>query len=149
VVIKVWKLDTSSSPRMIWLVTNSFLALASLGLTLADLRRFLLDRAYRESLLPQLPHEEARAFFAGEFPKTDGAALQWSSPVLNKLGSLVFDPDVRLMLAGNARISFREILDRQMILGVPRSTFTWMSSRTTRLTISKTSYLSRGSMLCR
>jgi hypothetical protein len=116
VMVKIWKLSAASSPRMIWLLTNSFLALASLGLTLLDLPRFLLDSTFRESLLPHLANENARAYFLFEFPKSQGAIHQWVTPVLNKIGGLIFDPDLRLMLAGGARLNFRAVLDRRLIL---------------------------------
>ena len=116
VMVKIWKLNMAGSPRLIWLLTNSFLALANLGLTLVDLPRFLLDRPFRESLLPRLANEGARAYFLFEFPKSRGAVHQWITPVLNKIGGLIFDPDLRLMLAGGSKLSFRAVLDRRLIL---------------------------------
>lgn len=116
VIVKIWSLDAASSPRMIWLLTHCFLALSNLGLTILDLPRFLLDRRYRESLLPALKHEDARAYFQFEFPRSQGAIHQWVTPVLNKIGGLVFDPDVRLMMAGSSTIDFRTIMDQKNIL---------------------------------
>ena len=116
VVVKIWKLDAASSPRMVWLLTNTFLALSQLGLTLLDLPRFLLDTSFRESLIPRLDHEGARSYFEFEFPKSPGAIHQWVTPVLNKIGGLIFDPDIRPMLAGRSTIDFRSILDRRRIL---------------------------------
>ncbi len=116
VVIKVWSLNTSNAPRMVWLLTNSFLALSDLGLTLLDLPRFLLDRDYREALLPRLSNEAVYIYFRHEFPSSDAATHQWVTPVLNKIGGLIFDPDVRLMFAGGTTINFREILDQQLVL---------------------------------
>jgi hypothetical protein len=109
-------LSTATSPRLLWLLTNTFLALSSLGLTLLDLPRFLMDRAFRESLLPRLSNEGVWTYFHLEFPKSQGAVHQWVTPVLNKIGSLIFDPDVRLSLAGGSRLDFRAVLDRQLIL---------------------------------
>lgn len=63
VVVKVWSLITSNAPRMVWLLTNCFLALSDLGLTLLDLPRFLLDRDYRERLLPHLSNEAIYIYF--------------------------------------------------------------------------------------
>ncbi len=116
VVIKVWRLNTSNAPRMVWLLTNSFLALSDLGLSLLDLPRFLLDRNYREGLLPRISHEAVFIYFRHEFPQNDAAVHQWVTPVLNKIGGLIFDPDVRLMFAGGTTINFREILDKQLVL---------------------------------
>lgn len=116
VVVKVWKLDPASTPRLVWLLTNSFLALAELGLALPDLPRLLLDTAWREQLLPRIRHEGVRAFFAFQFPRSEGAIHQWVTPVLNKIGGLVFDRDIRLLLAGKPTFSFRQVLDRGLVL---------------------------------
>lgn len=116
VVIRIWKITPTAAPRMVWLLTNSFLALADLGLTLLDLPRFLLDREFREDYLPRLRHETVRAYFRDEFPKLRWLVHEWATPVLNKIGGLIFDADVRLMLAKGSPLNFREVLDRQLIL---------------------------------
>jgi len=116
VMVKIWKLDPTSAPRMMWLLTNTFLALSGLGLTLLDLPRFLLDGAFRDSLLPRLSHEGARAYFSFEFPKGEAAVHQWVTPALNKIAGLIFDPDIKLMLTGRSTLNFREALDRKLVL---------------------------------
>jgi hypothetical protein len=116
VVVHIWNLDPTSTPRMVWLLTNSFLALAELKLALPDLPRFLQDTAWREGLLTQVRHESVRRFFAYEFPKSESGIHQWVTPVLNKIGGLVFDEDIRLMLKGKPTFTFREVLDRQLVL---------------------------------
>lgn len=116
VMMKIWRIDATEAPRLVWLLTNSFLALSSLGLTLLDLPRFLLDAEFREQLIPNIPHEQARAYFTYEYPKSQGAARQWATPLLNKIGGLIFDADLRLMVAGRSTVNFREVLDKQLIL---------------------------------
>ncbi len=116
IIGKIWRLDVANAPRTMWLLSNSFLALSNLGLTLLDLPRFLLDRNFREDLLPRLSHSGARAYFEHEFPKNPAGANQWATPVLNKIGGLLFDPDTRLIIAGKSKVSFREMLDRKLIL---------------------------------
>lgn len=116
VAVKVWRLSSSNAPRMIWLLTNSFLALSSLSLTLLDLPRFLMDTTFRDSLLPRLTNQAARAYFQYEFPRSEAAIHQWVTPVLNKIGGLIFDPDIKLMFAGASTFDFREIIDRRLIL---------------------------------
>jgi hypothetical protein len=76
----------------------------------------LLDSDFRDGLLPRLANETARSYFRHEFPKSTGAIHQWVTPVLNKIGGLIFDPDLRLIFAGQAKLNFREVLDHQMIL---------------------------------
>lgn len=116
IVVKMWKLDPTSTPRMVWLLTNSFLALAELGLALPDLPRLLLDAAWRAQLLPRIRHAGVRAFFELQFPRSEGAVHQWVTPVLNKIGGLVFDRDIRLMLAGKPTFTFRDVLDSRLVL---------------------------------
>ena len=115
IIVKIWGIDSTNAPRMVWLLTNCFLALSDLRLTLLDLQKFLLDSAYRENLLPRLHHEQVQTYFQFEFPRSQSAIHQWVSPVLNKIGALIFDPEIRLILASNSMINFRKILDRQMI----------------------------------
>ena len=115
IVVRIWRIDASSSPRMLWLLINAFLALAELDLTLLHLPQLLLDRGYRENLLHRLSNQSVREFFLLEFPKSEGAVHQWVTPVLNKIGGLIFDPDVRLLLACRPALDFRSILDNQQV----------------------------------
>lgn len=116
IIVKIWGINPAHAPRMVWLLANSFLALADLGLTLLDLPRFLLDRSYRESLLPRVTREEVLTYFHLEFPKSEGGIRQWVTPVLNKIGGLIFDPDIRLMLGGGRPLNFRQVIDTQRVL---------------------------------
>lgn len=121
VIVKIWKLDATSAPRMVRLLTYTFLALSGSGLSLLELPRFLTDSSYRQLLIARSPYREVADYFLYEFPQKPGAAHQWVTPVLNKIGPLIFDPDVRLMLAGGSTISFRDILERNLILLVKLS----------------------------
>src|SRR3989304_2042802 len=116
VCIKMWKLDVTNAPRLVWLLTNTFLALSSLGLTLLDLPRFLSDRQFREGQLSRTSIQAVRTSFEQEFPVTEKGAQQWIAPVLNKLGSFLFDPDVSVMFSGKSTIDFRGIMDNRLIL---------------------------------
>jgi hypothetical protein len=116
VVISIWKVDSTQSPRMVWLLSNAFVALSALGLNVLDLPRWLQDASWRNDLLPRLRHEAVRNYFKHEFPKSDKEARVWIAPVLNKLGGLIFDPDIRPMLSGRSKLNFREVLDRGLIL---------------------------------
>ena len=118
VAIKIWNLNANNAPRLIWLLTNTFLALSDLGLSLLNLPRFLTDRDFREGLLPRLRQQGARDYFRHEFPAGEGAVNQWITPVLNKIGNLIFDPDIRLMFQGQQTLDFREVMDDQKILSV-------------------------------
>jgi hypothetical protein len=115
VVVKIWNVTPTAAPRMIWLLTNTFLALADLGLTLLDLPQFLLDKSFREKLLPKVKHKNVSMYFEHEFPKPKWLVHEWVTPVLNKIGGLVFDSDMRLLLAKGSPLNFREVIDRNLI----------------------------------
>ena len=116
IVVKIWQLEMANSPRLIWLLSNTFLALKNLNLGLLDLPRFLLDRSYREALIPGLTNKQVRLFFESQFPTTAGGINQWVTPLLNKLGGLLFDPDLRLLFSRSASLNFRDLLDKRAIL---------------------------------
>lgn len=116
VILKIWKLEASSMPRMLRLITYSFLTLAEFGKTLVDLPRFLNDAAWRKALVARTTHREVADYFRYEFPVKESAVQQWITPVLNKIGPLIFDPDVRLLLGTKSTINFRKILDDKSIL---------------------------------
>jgi len=117
VVLKIWQVDSTAAPRMVWLLVNSFLALSELGLTLADMPRFLRDTAWRESLLIRVTNAQAQAYFRRDFPRSEAAINQWVQPVINKIGAFTFDPDVRAIVGQpRSTISFRQILDRQLVV---------------------------------
>ena len=116
ILLKIWGVDTTSAPRMVWLMTNTFLALSLLDLTLLDLPRFLLDKEFRTSQLTRLSHPSVLSYFHQEFPPSHAAVHQWVTPLLNKIGALIFDPDVRLMLGSGATLDFRKLMDGQKIL---------------------------------
>ena len=116
VMMKIWKFDQTSAPRMLWIVSNTFLALADLGLSLNELPVFLTDVYYRENRLEALSQQRVRDYFTKEFPKQPNTAQQWVSPVLNKIGALLFDPDIRPMLSSKKTINLRKVLDEELIL---------------------------------
>ena len=115
ITVKVWELHPVDAPRMVWLLTNTFLALVELNLTLPDLPKFLMDQEYREGLISRISIPAVRQYFENEFPKTASGTLQWITPVLNKIGNLLFDRDIRLIFSRGSSFDFRQVLDRQMI----------------------------------
>jgi hypothetical protein len=116
IVIKVWKIQPENAPRMVWLLTNTFLALSSSGLTIIDLPRFLTDPDFRKEQLPRLHSDVVRSYFLNEYPQKQSSAMQWAAPILNKLGNLIFDPQIRAIFTGKSTINFRHIMDNGKIL---------------------------------
>jgi hypothetical protein len=121
IMVKVWGLQSSSTPRLLWLLTNTFLALSELDLSLTDLPEFLLNQDFRTSLLPKISNLEVKRYFTEEFPHTKAGIHQWVTPALNKIGGFLFDPDIRPLLSSQKTLDFREIMDKRKILLVKLS----------------------------
>ncbi len=116
IVTKIWQINPNESPRLVWLLTNAFLALAMLNLTLADFPRWLQDKEWRNQQVPMISHEAVRRYWQDEFPYSDQAIQQWIAPATNKLGGLLFDSQVRQILTGSSQVSMRKIMDDGLVL---------------------------------
>ena len=116
IIMKIWGLNASNAPRSLWLLTNTFLALSVLGLSILDLPRFLTDKAFRDALVPRIRNQNVQRYFQYEFPKQDAAIHSWVTPVLNKIGGLIFDPEIACMFATGKGLEFGSIMDERKIL---------------------------------
>jgi hypothetical protein len=117
-MVELWEVDVDDAPRMSWAMANTFQAMSALGLTLVDLRDFLLSKPFREHHLARLPPELAnvRSYFATEFGRAQGGPYSFSLPMLSRTGPLTFDIDIRLMHAGAESLDFRSVLDEGLIV---------------------------------
>lgn len=116
IVIKIWQISPNESPRLVWLLTNTFLALANRKLSLADFPRWLQDKEWRNQQVPLINHEAVRRYWAHEFPQSDKEIQQWIAPATNKLGGVLFDAEVRRVLTGYSAVTMRQIMDQGLIL---------------------------------
>ena len=116
ILLKIWKTNATEAPRMTWLMINSFISLSELDLTLPDLPAFLLDREFRERLLPGMKNANATFYFQHEYPGTMSSANQWAAPLLNKLGGILFDPDIRPLFVAGKALNFRRLIDDSAII---------------------------------
>jgi hypothetical protein len=116
IILKIWKLKPNDAPRMTWLMANTFAALADLNLPINATGRFLMDKDYRSTYIPRIHSHTTRAYFELEFPKSDNAAHQWATPLLNKLGSFLHDPDIAAMFSSPTGLNFRDLMDRRCII---------------------------------
>ena len=116
IILKIWKLKPNDAPRMTWLMANTFSALSELQLPITSIPRFLIDTSFRNGLVNQLDNESAKTYFQMEFPKSEGGIHQWVTPLLNKLGSFLHDPDISVMFSETKGIDFREILRKRRIV---------------------------------
>lgn len=116
IILKIWKIERNEAPRMTWLMVNTFCALADLQLPLITISRFLLDSEYRNRKVEELKNESARSYFLREYPKQDNAVREWASPLLNKMGSFLQDPDIAAMFNNSAGINMLDLMNRQSII---------------------------------
>lgn len=117
-MVRVWNIDTSIAVRMTWLMMHATLALSELGLSLYELPVFLRDHEWRQKILERglITSREVRQYFEREFPTNDRLRTEWMQPVLNRMGKLVFDPDLACIF-GQLKTtipSFRTGMDRSM-----------------------------------
>lgn len=92
---------------------NAFLE-ANQGGTLLELRKFLLDVKYRNSVLSNIEDLSVRSYWQYEFPQLKKGAL---APLLTRIDTFLRPKIVRNMMAQNKGIDFKEALaDNKIIL---------------------------------
>lgn len=92
---KIW--SDSWGPRMEHLFRYALTTLVEVeGTTLADVSRILMDSEYRSSILEHVRDETVLEFWQGEYSRYTGSFKTESiSPILNKLGAFLVNPDIR------------------------------------------------------
>jgi len=116
IILKIWKMERNEAPRMTWLMVNTFCALADLQLPITTTSRFLLDREYHTRKIEELRNESAKSYFLREYPKQDNVIQEWVSPLLNKLGSFLQDPDIAAMFTDSIGINMLDLMNRKCII---------------------------------
>ncbi|MCE9608859.1 MAG: type IV secretion system DNA-binding domain-containing protein [Chthoniobacter sp.] len=111
------RLSTSWGDQMESVLRNAILAFleSSRGGTLVDLRRFLLDAAFRKEFLTTVTDPEIVFYWQRAFPQlTGGKSI---GPVVTRLDEFLSRKPIRYMVSQDAnRLDFAEILDRGHIL---------------------------------
>jgi Type IV secretion-system coupling protein DNA-binding domain len=106
------RLSTSWGDQMSSVLQNGILAFleSERGGTLADLRRFLLERGYREEFLTSVRDPEIVYYWQKAFPQLSGNKS--IGPILTRLETFLSPKPIRLMVSQKAnRLDFREITD--------------------------------------
>lgn len=118
VVTKIWRADPLITARMQRMMLQSFWLLAQAGLTLIELPFVLVDQVFRDSLLASAPGDSPlHQYWEHEFPTDARLVTEWTQSTLNKAGSLVVDPDLRLLFGQqHSTIDYRRIMDEGLIL---------------------------------
>jgi hypothetical protein len=111
------RLSTSWGDQMESVLRNAILAFleSSRGGTLTELRRFLLDAAFRKDFLSTVTDPEIVYYWTKAFPQlTGGKSI---GPVMTRLDEFLARKPIRYMVSQDAnRLDFSEILDRGRIL---------------------------------
>ena len=111
------RLSTSWGDQMESVLRNGILAFleSSRGGTLADLRRFLIEAAYRKDFLQTVTDPEIVYYWTKAFPLlTGGKSI---GPILTRLDEFLLPKPIRnMVLQAENRIDFAEILERGRIL---------------------------------
>ena len=111
------RLSTSWGEQMNSVLRNAILAFleSSRGGTLADMRRFLLDAAFRKTFLRTVTDPDIVFYWERAFPQlTGGKSI---GPVLTRLDEFLSRKPIRLMVSQDEnRLDFADILDCSRIL---------------------------------
>lgn len=111
------RLSTSWGDQMTSVLANAVLAMLSLpgGGTLVELRRFLVDKAFRASCVDALEDEHLAAYWRTEYGLI--ASRHPEAPILTRLDALLRSPLVRGAVSARSRpLDFRGLLERRGIL---------------------------------
>lgn len=110
------RLATSWGDQMNSVFANAILAFleSSTGGTLLDLRRFLVDAAFRKEFLGTVADEEVRYFWTKEFPLLKG---QPQAPILTRLDAFLRPKLVREVVAQREnKLDFASLMQNRRIL---------------------------------
>jgi len=109
------RLSTSWGDQMNAVLSNAIIAFleSSRGGTLLDLRRFLVEPAFRKEFLATVTDPEVLYYWTKEFPLLSGKP---HGPVLTRLNTFLRPKPVRYMVGQRqGRLDFADVMDRKRI----------------------------------
>ncbi len=114
------RLSTSWGDQMNSVFANAILAFleSDTGGTLADMRRFLIEKPYRESFLKSVKDPNVVYYWQKEYPLLKSSSI---GPILTRLDSFLRPKLIRNMVSQKSGLDFENILDTQKILLVKLS----------------------------
>lgn len=101
-------------PRMQYILRNALLTLVEIpGSTLPDVVKILSDPDFRKSLYPKITNKSLLSFWKKEFDTLeDDVRLQYTYPILNKIGQFVNSPLIQPIIASpHSSIDIGEIMN--------------------------------------
>ena len=114
------RLSTSWGDQMNSVFANAVLAFleSDNGGTLADLRRFLIEKSYRESFLRSVKDPSIVYYWQKEFPILKSSSI---GPILTRLDTFLRPKLIRNMVAQRKSIDFEDVLNNKKILFIKLS----------------------------
>jgi hypothetical protein len=114
------KLSTSWGDQMNSVFANAILAFleSTKGGTLIDMRRFLIEKSYREAFLSNVPDKSISYYWQKEYPLLKTNSI---GPILTRLDAFLRPRLIRNMVAQSKGIDFEQVLNKQKILLVKLS----------------------------
>ncbi len=108
-----WGLDHFGA-RTEELLRNCLWVLAEAGLTLADLRRFLVDLAFRAEFVRNARNDDVKIYFRQRYEQlSDAMQAVMREPILNKLTAFTVDPAIRdIVRQRRSSFDFVEAMDQ-------------------------------------
>lgn len=114
------KLSTSWGDQMNSVLANAILAIleSSRGGTLIDIRRFLIEKPYREEFLRSISDPNILYYWQKEYPLLKTNSI---GPILTRLDAFLRPRIIRNMVAQPQGVDFEQVLNRKKILLVKLS----------------------------
>ena len=114
---RTWPESLREAPRFANIVLAATLALIENRLTLVEMPRLLTDAPYRQALLQRVSDSEVVRFFQTRYDRWGREQAMIVESVLNKVGALVINPTLRLILGQRKNaLPFRQIMDEGQVL---------------------------------
>ncbi|MCB0699307.1 MAG: type IV secretion system DNA-binding domain-containing protein [Chitinophagales bacterium] len=114
------RLSTSWGDQMNSVLGNAILAFleSTEGGTLADLRRFLIEKPYRNQFLQTVLDSNVKYYWQKEYPLLKSSSI---GSILTRLDTFLRPKPIRYMVAQKGTLDFEQILDTNKILLVKLS----------------------------
>jgi hypothetical protein len=116
---KVFAIDETNAPRLLYILRNALLApVEQPQPTLFDVPRLLVDTAFRRQAVSRVRDDLVRSFWQNEFAGwNDRYRTEAIAPVQNKLGQFLTSPLLRPVFAwSNTSLDVRRVMDTGKIL---------------------------------
>ena len=114
---RAWPESLREAPRFANIVLAATMVLIENKLTLAEMPRLLTDYTYRDMLLRQVTNPEVTRFFRTRYDRWGREQALIVESALNKVGALVINPQLRLILGQRENaLPFRRLMDEGRVL---------------------------------